>query len=366
MKLVKLFTAALVAVGLIGGAALAGEPKDKVKVGFIYVGPTGDHGWTYRHDIGRQQVEEAFGDKVETFYIESVKYGPDAERTIRMMAEEGADIIFATSFGYMNEMEKVAKEFPNVKFEHATGYKNNDTNFANYGLRLYQARHVQGIIAGMMTKTNKICYVGAYPIPEVVREINTYYLGAKSVNPDVDIDIVWVNTWYDPGKEADAAKVMIAEGCDMVAQHTDSPSPLQTAEKAGVLGFGQASDQYRFAPKAQLTATIDNWGPYYIEKVGQVLAGTWTPGCDGPEGCYFGHMNDGSVEMAPFTNMPDNVKAKAEEIKAAITAGEYFAFTGPIRDNTGKLQLKDGEIADRQHLDSMMYYVEGIDAKVPN
>ena len=363
----KLFLSAMIAAMIAFVApAFAGEPKDKVKVGFIYVGPTGDHGWTYRHDIGRQQVEEAFGDKVETFYIESVKYGPDAERTIRMMAQEGADIIFATSFGYMNEMEKVAKEFPNVKFEHATGYKSNDTNFANYGLRLYQARHVQGIIAGMMTKTNKICYVGAYPIPEVVREINTYYLGAKSMNPDVDIDIVWVNTWYDPGKEADAAKVMIAEGCDMVAQHTDSPAPLQTAEGAGVLGFGQASDQFRFAPKAQLTATIDNWGPYYIKKVGQVLAGTWTPGCDPVEGCYFGHMNDGSVEMAPFTNMPDNVKAKAEEIKAAITAGEYFAFTGPIRDNTGKLQLKDGEIADRKHLDSMMYYVEGIDAKVPN
>ena len=366
MKLVKLLTAIFLAVGLVGGAAFAGEPKDKVKVGFIYVGPTGDHGWTYRHDIGRQQVEEAYGDKVETFYIESVKYGPDAARTIRQMAQEGADIIFATSFGYMNEMEKVAKEFPDVKFEHATGYKNNDTNFANYGLRLYQARHVQGVIAGLMTKTNKICYVGAYPIPEVVREINTYYLGAKSVNPDVDIDIVWVNTWYDPGKEADAAKVLLAEGCDMMAQHTDSPAPLQTAEKAGVLGFGQASDQYRFAPKAQLTATIDNWGPYYIEKVGQVLAGTWTPGCDGPDGCYFGHMNDGSVEMAPFTNMPDDVKAKAEEVKAAITAGEYFAFTGPIRDNTGKLQIKDGEIADRAHLDSMMYYVEGIDAVVPN
>ena len=366
MKLVKLLTAIFLAVGVVGGAAFAGEPKDKVKVGFIYVGPTGDHGWTYRHDIGRQQVEEAYGDKVETFYIESVKYGPDAARTIRQMAQEGADIIFATSFGYMNEMEKVAKEFPDVKFEHATGYKNNDTNFANYGLRLYQARHVQGVIAGLMTKTNKICYVGAYPIPEVVREINTYYLGAKSVNPDVDIDIIWVNTWYDPGKEADAAKVLLAEGCDMMAQHTDSPAPLQTAEKAGVLGFGQASDQYRFAPKAQLTATIDNWGPYYIEKVGQVLAGTWTPGCDGPDGCYFGHMNDGSVEMAPFTNMPDDVKAKAEEVKAAITAGEYFAFTGPIRDNTGKLQIKDGEIADRKHLDSMMYYVEGIDAKVPN
>ena len=331
---------------------------DKVKVGFIYVGPTGDHGWTYRHDIGRQDVEKHFGDKVETTYIESVKYGPDAERAIRAMAKGGADIIFATSFGYMEPMLKVAKEFPNVKFEHATGYKQSD-NMASYGLRLYQARHVQGVIAGMMTKTNKICYVGAFPIPEVIREINTYYLGAKSVNPDVDIDIVWVNTWYDPGKEAQAAKVMIAEGCDMVAQHTDSPAPLQTAEKAGVLGFGQASNQYKFAPKAQLTATIDNWSPYYIAKVQGVIDGTWKTGD------YFGHMNEDVVQMAPFTNMPDDVKAFAQKIKDGITNGKYFAFTGPIKDNTGKLQLKDGEIADDGHLNSMMYYVEGIDAKVP-
>jgi simple sugar transport system substrate-binding protein len=331
---------------------------DKTKVGFIYVGPTGDHGWTYRHDIGRQDVEKHFGDKVETTFIESVKYGPDAERAIRAMAKGGADIIFATSFGYMEPMLKVAKEFPNVKFEHATGYKQSK-NMSSYGLRLYQARHVQGVIAGMMTKTNKICYVGAFPIPEVIREINTYYLGAKSVNPDVDIDIVWVNTWYDPGKEAQAAKVMIAEGCDMVAQHTDSPAPLQTAEKAGVLGFGQASNQYKFAPKAQLTATIDNWSPYYIQKVQDVMDGTWK------SGDYFGHMKDGVVGMAPFTNMPDEVKAFAQKIKDGITNGKYFAFTGPIKDNTGNLQLKDGEIADDAHLNGMMYYVEGIDAKVP-
>ena len=331
---------------------------DKIKVGFIYVGPIGDHGWTYRHDIGRLDVEKHFGDKVETVYLENVKYGPDAERAIRAMAKSGADIIFATSFGYMEPMLKVAKEFPNVKFEHATGYKQSD-NMASYGLRLYQARHVQGVIAGMMTKTNKICYVGAFPIPEVIREINTYYLGAKSVNPDVDIDIVWVNTWYDPGKEAQAADVMIAEGCDMVAQHTDSPAPLQTAEKAGVLGFGQASDQYKFAPKAQLTATIDNWSPYYISKVQGVIDGTWKTGD------YFGHMNEDVVQMAPFTNMPANVKAFAQKIKDGIKNGKYFAFTGPIKDNTGKLQLKDGEIASDVHLNSMMYYVEGIDAKVP-
>ena len=331
---------------------------DKIKVGFIYVGPIGDHGWTYRHDIGRLDVEKHFGDKVETVYLENVKYGPDSERAIRAMAKSGADIIFATSFGYMEPMLKVAKEFPNVKFEHATGYKQSK-NMASYGLRLYQARHVQGVIAGLMTKTNKICYVGAFPIPEVIREINTYYLGAKSVNPDVDIDIVWVNTWYDPGKEAQAADVMIAEGCDMVAQHTDSPAPLQTAEKAGVLGFGQASDQYKFAPKAQLTATIDNWSPYYISKVQAVIDGTWKTGD------YFGHMNEDVVQMAPFTNMPADVKAKAQKIKDDIKNGKYFAFTGPIKDNTGKIQLKAGEIADDAHLNSMMYYVEGIDAKVP-
>jgi basic membrane protein A len=331
---------------------------DKIKVGFIYVGPIGDHGWTYRHDIGRLDVEKHFGDKVETVYLENVKYGPDSERAIRAMAKSGADIIFATSFGYMEPMLKVAKEFPNVKFEHATGYKQSK-NMATYGLRLYQARHVQGVIAGLMTKTNKICYVGAFPIPEVIREINTYYLGAKTVNPDVDIDIIWVNTWYNPGREADAAKVMIAEGCDMVAQHTDSPAPLQAAEKAGVLGFGQASNQYKFAPKAQLTATIDNWSPYYISKVQAVIDGNWK------SGDYFGHMNDDVVQMAPFTNMPDKVKAFAQKIKDSIKNGKYFAFTGPIKDNTGKIQLKAGEIADDAHLNSMMYYVEGIDAKVP-
>ena len=348
----------LLAAGALALSVVTTAYAEPVKVGFVYVGPIGDHGWTYRHDIGRQQVEEAFGDKVETIYAESVSYGPDSERVIRQMAKDGADIIFATSFGYMEPMLKVAKDFPNVKFEHATGYKRAD-NMSTYGLRLYQARHVQGVIAGLMTKTNKICYVGAYPIPEVIREINTYYLGAKSVNPKIDIDVIWVNTWYDPSKEADAANVMMAEGCDMMAQHTDSPAPLQAAELKGNLGFGQASDQIKFAPKAQLTATIDNWGPYYIKKVGQVMSGNWQVED------YFGHMNEDAVQMAPFTNMPADVEAKAQAIKDAISNGEYFAFTGPIKDNTGKLQLADGVVADDQHLNTMMYYVEGIDATVP-
>jgi len=356
MKLLQLLAAGLLMT--IGTFAYADEPKDKVKVGFIYVGPTGDHGWTYRHDIGRQQVEEHFGDRVETSFVEGVKEGPDAERVMRSMAFNGMDIIFATSFGYMDAMLNVAGEFPNIKFEHATGYKTAE-NMANYGLKLYQARHVQGIIAGMMTKTDKICYIGAFPIPEVIREINTYYLGAKSMNPDVDLDVVWVNTWYDPGKESDAAKALLSQGCDILAQHTDSPSPMQAAEGLGKHGFGQASDQIAFAPKAQLTATIDNWGPYYIEKVGQVLDGTWTTGT------YFGHMNDGSVQMAPFRNMPEDVMAKANEVKDAITAGTYFGFTGPINKQDGSVWLKEGEVATRMQLDTMMFYVEGIDSRFP-
>ena len=348
----------VVAAAVVLGMAVSASAADKVKVGFIYVGPIGDHGWTYRHDIGRQQVEEAYGDKVETVFVESVPEGPDAERVMRNMAKGGADIIFATSFGYMQSMAKVAKEFPNVKFEHATGYKQSE-NMATYGLRLYQARHVQGIIAGMMTKTNKICYVAAFPIPEVIREINTYYLGAKKMNPNVEIMITWANTWYDPGKEAQAAEVMMAQGCDMVAQHTDSPAPLQAAQAKGKLGFGQASDQIKFAPKAQLTATIDNWGPYYVKRVGEVMNGTWKTGD------YFGHMNDDSVQMAPFTNMPADARAQAKSIKDAIRNGEYFAFTGPLKDNTGKLQLADGEVATDLQLNQMMYYVEGINAKVP-
>jgi simple sugar transport system substrate-binding protein len=358
MKILKLLAATLV-VAAVGVSASADAPKDKAKVGFIYVGPTGDHGWTYRHDIGRQQVEEAYGDRVETTFVESVPEGADAERVLTQMALQGADIIFATSFGYMDPVINVAKKFPNVKFEHATGYKQSE-NAANYGLKLYQARHVQGVVAGMMTKTNKICYIASFPIPEVMREINTFFLGARKYNPDVELSITWVYTWYDPGKEKDAAVAMIQQGCDIVAQHTDSPSPLQAAEQAGELGFGQASDQMKFAPNAQLTATIDNWGPYYIKKVGQVLDGTWETGD------YFGHMNEGAVQMAPFANMPADVQAEAQRVKDAISAGELFGFTGPINKQDGTVFLKEGEVATRQQLDTMMFYVEGITANPPS
>ena len=317
---------------------------DKLKVGFIYVGPIGDHGWTYMHNQGRLAVEKAYGDKVETMYLENVKYGPDSERAMRQMANEGVDIIFATSFGYMEPMLKVAKDFPNVKFEHATGYKTAD-NMSVYSSKFYQGRYIQGVIAGHMSKKGKAGYIASFPIPEVVRGINSFYLGAKSVNPNFDIDVVWVNTWYDPAKEADAAKVLISEGSDIITQHTDSPAALQVAGKyINVWAFGQASDMINFAPNTQLTAIIDDWSPYYVERVGAVLNGTWK------KSDTWGDMKSGMVKMAPYTNMPDKLKKLAKEIEIKITNGKLDPFDGKY--STGELL-------------GMNKYVKGIDATLP-
>ena len=316
---------------------------DKLKVGFIYVGPIGDHGWTYMHDKSRLAVEKAFGDKVETVYLESVKYGPDAERAIRAMAQDGADIIFATSFGYMEPMLKVAKEFPKVKFEHATGYKTND-NMSVYSSKFYQGRYIQGVIAGHISQKGKAGYIASFPIPEVIRGINAFYLGATSVNPKFDLDIVWVNTWYDPVKEGDAAKVLIAEGSDIITQHTDSPAALQTAEKAGVYAFGQASDMIQFAPKAQLTAIIDDWAPYVVARVKAVMNGTWK------KSDTWGDMKSGMVKMAPYTNMSPSIAALAAQLEGNIKNGTFDPFDGKY--TTGELL-------------GMNKYVKGIDASIP-
>ena len=313
------------------------------KVGFIYVGPIGDHGWSYMHDQGRLQVEEALGDDVETVYVESVKYGPDAERVMRQMAQSGVDIIFATSFGYMESMVKVAKEFPDVKFEHATGYKTGD-NLAVYSSKFYQGRYVQGVIAGLLSDKGKAGYIASFPIPEVIRGINSFWLGARSVNPDFDIDVIWVNTWYDPPKEGAAAAVLISQGADIITQHTDSPAALQEAEKAGIMAFGQASDMIQFAPSTQLTAILDDWGPYYIDRVKAVIDGTWE------SADTWGGMDSGMVAMAPYTNMPDDVAAIAMKIEEAILRGELDPFDG---------KFTDGELL------SMTEYLEGIDAAKP-
>ena len=294
---------------------------DPIKVGFIYVGPTGDHGWTYMHDEGRKMVEAELGDKVITTYVESVPEGPDAERVMRQMALSGHDLIFATSFGYMDAMLKVAEDFPDVKFEHATGYKT-APNMSVYSSKFYEGRYVQGVIAGMMSEKGKAGYIASFPIPEVIRGINAFWLGATSVNPDFDIDVIWVNTWYDPSKEADAATVLIQQGADIITQHTDSPAALQVAEKEGVMAFGQASDMINFAPETQLTAIIDQWGPYYVERVKAVLDGTWE------STDTWGGMDTGMVEMAPMTNMPEDVAETAIAIANQIYDGKLDIFPG--------------------------------------
>jgi basic membrane protein A len=345
----------------------AAEAADKVKVGFVYLTTPGDHGWTYAHEVGRQQVEKHFGDKVETTYVENVPEGPDSARVIRELAKKGNDIIFTTSFGYMDHTLKVAKEFPNIKFEHITGYKRSP-NMATGNIRFYEGRYVQGVVAGMMTKSNKIGYIASFPIPEVIQGINAFGLGLRSVNPKAEVSVIWVNSWYDPVKEADAAKVHIAEGADILAQHTDSPAMLQTAEKAGVYGFGQSSDMKAFAPKAQLFSSVNNWGPYYIEKIQQLMDGKWNTG-EGPDhwaGNVWSGMAQDYLVLSPFENMPADVAAAAAKAAADIKSGKNKIFTGPIKDNTGKERVPAGKtLNDGELFTTLDYYVDGIKGKIP-
>ena len=346
----------------------AGVADDKkVKVGFVYLTTPGDHGWTYAHEVGRQDVIAHFGDKVETTYIENVPEGPDAARVIRDLAKQGNDIIFTTSFGYMDPTLKVAKEFPEIKFEHITGYKRSP-NMATGNIRFYEGRYVQGVVAGLMTKSNKIGYIASFPIPEVIQGINAFGLGLRSVNKDAEVSVIWVNSWYDPVKEADAAKVHIAEGADILAQHTDSPAMLQTAEKAGVYGFGQSSDMKAFAPKAQLFSSVNNWGIYYINKIQALMDGSWTTG-EGPDhwaGNTWAGMADDFLVLSAFENMPDDVAKAAQKAADDIKSGANKIFTGPIRDNTGAEKIPAGKtLNDGELFTTLDYYVEGIVGKIP-
>jgi simple sugar transport system substrate-binding protein len=304
-------------------------------------------------------INNAFGDKVKTTYVESVPEGADAARVITKLARSGHELIFTTSFGYMNPTLKVAKRFPKVKFEHATGYKRSK-NLATYSARFYEGRHVVGLIAGKMTKSNIIGYVASFPIPEVIRGINATFLAARSVNPKVKIKIIWVSTWFDPGKEADAAKALIAQGADVIMQHTDSAAPLQQAQKAGVWAVGQATDMAAFGPKAQLTAIIDDWNAYYIQRTKALLDGNWK------SQDVWGGFKSGMVKMAPYNKaIPAGVVAMAEKAKEGIFNGTVHAFTGPIKDQKGKIRVPAGQNADDVLLGGMNFYVEGIDATIP-
>ncbi|MFK8251525.1 BMP family ABC transporter substrate-binding protein [Ancylobacter terrae] len=357
-KILSLAATLAAGLGLAGAALAPAHAADKLKAAWVYIGPVGDFGWTYQHDQGRKAVEKEFGDKVETTYVESVPEGPDAERVIEQLARAGNKIIFTTSFGYMEPTLKVAKRYPKVMFEHATGYKR-DKNVSTYNSKFHEGRYILGQIAAKTSKTGTIGYIASFPIPEVISGINSLMLGAQSVNPDIKVKIVWVNSWFDPAKEADAAKALIDQGADVISQHTDSPAAMQAAESRGVKAFGQASDMINFGPKAQLTSIVDNWSPYYIERVKAVMDGTWKS-TDTWSG-----MKDGEVVMAPYTNMPDDVKAMAEKTEADIKSGALNPFKGPIYNQKGELVVKEGEVLPDKGILSMNWYVKGIDDKVP-
>jgi simple sugar transport system substrate-binding protein len=354
MKTLAAGTIAAAAALSVGAAGAA----EKVKVGFVYVGPIGDHGWSYEHNQGRLAVEKAFGDKVATTYVENVSEGPDAERVIQQLARSH-DIIFTTSFGFMNPTLKVAKRFPKVKFEHATGFKR-AANVSTYSARFYEGRYVIGLIAGEVTKTDTVGYIASFPIPEVVRGINAAYFAAKSVNPAIKFKVVWVNTWFDPGKEADAARALIDQGADVLMQHTDSPAAMQIAEEKGILAFGQASDMIKFGPNAQLTSIIDNWGPYYVARVKAVIDGTWDS-----QDTWDG-IKPGMVKMAAFSKrIPEDVRALAAKARDDISAGKLHPFTGPINKQDGSPWLKAGETAGDGDLVGMNFYIEGVEGSLP-
>jgi basic membrane protein A and related proteins len=354
--------AAAALIAAAAGAIAVGAPalaQSKAKVSFVYVGPIGDHGWSYQHHQGLLAIKKEFGDKVETSFVESVPEGPDAERVIDQLAATGSTMIFTTSFGFMNPTVKVAARYPNVKFEHATGFKQ-APNVATYDARFYEGRHVIGLIAGKMTKTNVVGYVGSFPIPEVVMGINSAYLAAKSVNPAVKFKVVWVSSWFDPGKEAAAAKTLVDQGADVLMQHTDSPAPVKYAEEKGIYAFGQASDMVQFGPNAHLTAIVDNWNPYYLKRVQEVLDGTWK------SGAVWGGMKDGTVVMSPWSKkLPPDVVAMAEKAREGIVAGTLHPFTGPINKQDGTAWLKAGETAPDKDLAGMNFYVEGMEGALP-
>ncbi len=342
-----------------GQSAKPAEAAKQTTVGFIYVGPVGDGGYTYAHDQGRLYLEKELGDKIKTIYKESVEETvPAVEAEIRSMVDQGATIIFATSFGFMEGTKNAAKEFPNVTFYHCSGYEMAE-NMSNYFGRIYQARYLTGIVAGLKTKTNSIGYVGAFPIPEVIRGINAFTLGAQSVNPDVKVKVVWTNTWYDPAKEKEAAVSLLDAGADVIAQHQDTAGPQQAAEERGAFAIGYNTDMSEAAPKANLTSAVWNWGPYYAKEVTAVLNGEFKATS------YWEGLNENIVDISPLTaNAPEEAKALVETAKQAIKDGKLKIFTGPIYDQAGQIKVKEGEVMTDEELLNFSWFVQGVEGTI--
>ncbi len=340
--------------------APAPAPKpEPLKIAFAYVGPVGDGGWTFAHDNARKALEKEFGDKIATSFVENVPESADAERVIRDMASQGNKVIFGTTFGYMETMLKLAPEFKDVKFEHATGYKTAD-NMRTYDSRTYEGAYMNGVIAGSMTKSNVIGVVASVPIPEVIRNINSFTMGAQSVNPKIKTKVVWVNEWFNPPKETEAATSLINAGADVLMQNTDSPAVLKTAEEKGKRAFGWDSDMTAYGPKAHLASAVINWAPYYIKATKDALEGTWTTG-----GVWWG-VKEGAIDVVSIAeDVPADTKAKIETIKAGLKDGSFSIWKGPLVDNTGKTILKKDEVADDKFLSGVKFYVKGVDGKVP-
>jgi basic membrane protein A len=370
-----LLTAACGGSEEVSGAAGASEPEgsstaegdaggeqasDPLQVAFVYVGPVGDAGWTYRHDEGRQALEDEFGDQVETTFVENVPEGAESERVFEDLARQGNDLVFGTSFGYMDQMVAVAERYPDVVFEHATGFETAE-NLGTYFGAAEEGRYLEGMAAGAASDSGQLGYVAAFPIPEVLRGINAWTLGARSVNPDATVTVVWTSTWYGPDIEAQAAQSLLDQGIDVVGQHQDTPAPGQAAEEAGADWTGYNSDMEQFAPEAWLTATVWDWGPYYIETAQQVMDGSWEPDQ------YYGDMASGMVNLAPFgTSVSSESQAAIEAQQQEIEDGAFSPFTGPISDQSGQVRIPEGETAPLEDLLAMDYFVEGVEGDIPS
>ena len=339
--------------------AAAAPAADKLKIAFMYVSPIGDGGWTFQHDLGRKAIQEKFGDKIETSFVESVPESADAERVMRDMAGQGNKLIFATSFGYQEFVQKAAADLPDVKFEHATGYKQ-AANVATYDTKTFEGAYLAGIVAGGMSKTKTVGVVASVPIPEVVRNINSFVLGAQSVDPSIKAKVVWVNEWFSPPKEAEAATSLINGGVDVMYQNTNSPAVLKTAEERGMRAFGKDGDMSAFAPKAHLGSAVIDWTPYYSKVVGDTLAGQWQGGN------FWWGVKEGAIDLLKIADdVPQDIKDRVAKARAGLKDGSFAVWTGPVKDNTGKELLGAGQVADDKFLTGINFYVAGVEGKVP-